>query len=72
MATGDVYAAVDRYSRANRIGYIHFRNVRGRVPNYAEVFLDEGDLDMVKVVRILRANGYEGLLIPDHTPEMTC
>lgn len=72
MATGDVYAAVDRYSRANRIGYIHFRNVRGKVPNYAEVFLDEGDLDMVKVVRILRANGYQGLLIPDHTPEMTC
>ena len=72
MATGDVYAAVDRYSRTNRIGYIHFRNVRGKVPNYAEVFLDEGDLDMVKVVRILMANGYQGLLIPDHTPEITC
>jgi mannonate dehydratase len=42
------------------------------VPNYAEVFLDEGDLDMVKVVRILMANGYQGLLIPDHTPEITC
>jgi mannonate dehydratase len=72
MATGDVYDAVDKYSRANRIGYIHFRNVRGKVPNYAEVFLDEGDLDMVKVVRILAANGYRGLLIPDHTPEVIC
>jgi mannonate dehydratase len=72
MAIGDVYAAVDRYARADRIGYIHFRNVRGKVPNYAEVFLDEGDLDMVKIVRILKASGYRGLLIPDHTPEMAC
>ena len=57
---------------AGNIAYIHFRNVRGRVPRYHEVFVDEGDLDMLRVVRILHRNGYQGVIIPDHTPEMTC
>jgi mannonate dehydratase len=72
MRTGDVYDAVDRYSRANRIGYIHFRNVVGKVPHYREVFVDEGDIDMARVMRILKTNRFEGVLIPDHTPELHC
>jgi mannonate dehydratase len=27
---------------------------------------------MLRVLRILRKNGYDGLLIPDHAPAMTC
>ena len=72
MATGDVYAAVDRYSRTNRIGYIHFRNVRGKMPRYVETFVDEGDIDMAEIIRILRDENYQGVMIPDHTPAMTC
>ncbi len=72
MRTGDVYDAVDRYSRTNRIGYVHFRNVVGKVPNYREVFLDEGDIDMIKIMSILKRNRFEGVLIPDHTPEVEC
>lgn len=72
MEEGDVYALLDKYSANNRIGYIHFRNVQGKVPLYQEVFVDEGDLDMVRVLKILQKNNFEGLLIPDHTPEMTC
>jgi mannonate dehydratase len=72
MQGGDIYDVVDRHSRADQIGYIHFRNVRGKVPNYEEVFIDEGDVDMIRVLRILKQNGYEGVLIPDHTPQMTC
>lgn len=72
MPGGDIYEIVDRYSRTGRIGYIHFRNVRGTVPFYYETFIDEGDTDMLRVLRILRRNGYNGVLIPDHTPLMTC
>jgi mannonate dehydratase len=72
MREGDLYAAVDRYSRQGRIGYVHARNVRGKVPRYQEVFIDEGDIDMLRVLRILHGNGYDGVVIPDHTPEMTC
>ncbi len=72
MRTGNVYDVVDRYSRDNRIGYIHFRNVTGKVPHYREVFVDEGDIDMAKVMGILKTNKFEGVLIPDHTPELHC
>lgn len=71
MPGSDVYSLLDRYSRENRIGYIHFRNVIGKVPHYREAFVDEGDIDMIKALRILKRNNYEGVLIPDHTPEMT-
>lgn len=72
MTEGDVYEAVDQYSRQHRLGYVHFRNVTGKVPTYKETFIDDGDVDMLRVLRILKRNGFDGVLIPDHTPAMTC
>jgi len=72
MADGDVYEAIDKYTRQGNIAYVHFRNVRGKVPNYHEVFLDEGDVDFVRAMRIYIRNAYDGVMIPDHTPQMTC
>ncbi len=72
MSEGNVYEAVDRYSGQNAIAYIHFRNVKGKVPRYYEVFVDEGDLDMHQVLKILHKNRYQGVLIPDHTPSLDC
>lgn len=72
MTSGDIYEAVENYSRQGKIGYIHFRNVRGKAPHYQETFVDEGDIDMMCVLRILKRNGYAGVLIPDHAPAMTC
>lgn len=72
MTEGDVYEATDLYSKQNKIAYIHFRNVVGKVPNYKEVFVDEGDIDMFRILKILKKNGFRGVLIPDHTPQMTC
>ena len=68
----DVYEAIDSYSKQNKIAYVHLRNVQGKVPNYHEVFVDEGDTDMFRVLRILHDNGFEGVIIPDHVPEMVC
>jgi mannonate dehydratase len=68
----DYYDMIDRYSATGRIGYIHFRNVKGQVPFYEEVFVDEGDVDMVKALRVLHKNKFDGVLIPDHTPQMNC
>ncbi len=67
-----VYESIARYGGQGKIAYVHFRNVRGKVPRYEETFVDEGDLDMLRVLRELKAVGYEGVLIPDHTPEMSC
>ncbi|RDY61138.1 mannonate dehydratase [Flagellimonas nanhaiensis] len=72
MTEGDIYEATDTYSKQGKIGYIHFRNVVGKVPQYKEVFVDEGDIDMFRILKILKKNNFEGVLIPDHTPQMTC
>jgi mannonate dehydratase len=72
MTEGDIYEVVDTYSRQGKLAYVHFRNVRGKVPHYRETFIDEGDVDMLRVLRILKRNGYNGVLIPDHAPQMAC
>jgi mannonate dehydratase len=72
MPNADVYAAIRQYAATGRICYVHFRNVRGKAPNYREVFLDEGDADMIDALRIYRTNGYTGVFIPDHTPHTAC
>jgi len=68
----DVYETVDRYSRAGRLAYVHLRNVRGKAPHYHEMFVDDGDTDMLRVLQILHRNGYDGVVIPDHTPLLEC
>ena len=68
----DIYHMVDHYSGTGRIGYVHFRNVKGNVPYYDEMFVDDGDVDMIELMRILHKNNFDGVLIPDHTPAMSC
>lgn len=72
MTEGDIYDVVDTYSRQQRLGYVHFRNVRGKVPTYKETFVDDGDVDMMRVLEILKRNAFDGVLIPDHTPQVNC
>ncbi|NDF95705.1 MAG: D-mannonate dehydratase, partial [Proteobacteria bacterium] len=43
----DVYEAIETYTAAKKIAYVHFRNVKGKVPNYYEMFVDDGDVDMI-------------------------
>jgi mannonate dehydratase len=72
MTEGDVYEAVDTYSRQGRIAYVHLRNVRGKAPHYQETFIDDGEVQPLRVLRLLKQNGFQGVLIPDHAPQMTC
>ena len=72
MTEGDIYDVTDRYSRSGSIGYVHLRNVRGKVPHYEETFIDEGDVDVLRILRILQKNNFDGVVVPDHTPLMTC
>jgi mannonate dehydratase len=51
---------------------VHLRNVAGRVPTYKETFIDEGDVDLLRVMQILHRNKFDGVIIPDHAPQMAC
>lgn len=68
----NVYESIERYGSQDKIAYVHFRNVDGTVPHYQETFVDEGDIDMIRAVETLKKVDYDGVLIPDHTPEMSC
>jgi mannonate dehydratase len=72
MSEGDIYDVVDTYSRQGKLAYVHLRNVRGKVPFYKETFIDDGDVDVLRVMRILKRNNFNGVLIPDHAPQMSC
>ena len=72
MKDGNVYDAVDNYSCQNKLAYVHLRNVHGKVPSYKETFIDDGDVDVLRVLRILKKNNFNGVIIPDHAPQMSC
>jgi mannonate dehydratase len=70
MPGGEIYETTRHFAREKAIAYVHFRNVRGKVPKYSETFVDDGDIDMTEIVRILRDENYEGLMVPDHVPDL--
>lgn len=53
---------------APRSFMVHFRNIKGGYLNFAEVFPDEGDVDMNEALRAYQRAGYTGVLCPDHVP----
>jgi mannonate dehydratase len=72
MADGDIYDVVRKYSSQQKLAYVHLRNVRGKAPQYHETFIDDGDVDMLRVLEILKENHFEEVIVPDHTPQLDC
>lgn len=68
----DLHGAIEQFARQGKVGYVHFRNVRGTLPRYEEDFIDAGDIDMAETLAIYRREGFEGVVIPDHTPQVAC
>jgi len=64
---------IHNYGRKNRIFMVHFRNVRGSIATangFEEVLLDDGDMNMFKILLELRRVGFDGCLQPDHCPHL--
>ncbi len=64
----DVAEMIRYFGAQNKIFYVHFRNVRGVVPKYEEVFAAEGDSNMIANFKALRDVGFDGFIVPDHIP----
>ena len=67
---GDVYEAIRTFGERKRIFAVHFRNVRGTMPKFSESFIDGGDVDMLKAMRVYSEVGYDGPMVPDHLPHL--
>jgi mannonate dehydratase len=64
----DVVAAIREFGARKKIFFAHFRDTQGTVPKFTEVFMDEGDTDMLAAVEAYREVGFDGLIRADHTP----
>ncbi len=53
---------------ADKIARVHLRNVRGQLPWLAEVFIDEGEVDMRPAMEVYPDNGFEWAYMVDPTP----
>jgi mannonate dehydratase len=62
---------INHYGRMGRIHLIHMRNVRGSLPTagaFEEALLDDGDMNMFRMLLELKKVGFDGCLNPDHIP----
>jgi mannonate dehydratase len=51
----------------NQLAYVHFRDVQGSVPTFAECFPGDGNRPL-HVMRALRDNGFTGFILDNHAP----
>ena len=65
---GNMIEGIRRYGGQEKIFIVHFRNVKGTIPKFHEVFQDDGDYDSVEVMKTLHEIGYNGYVMADHLP----
>ncbi len=68
LMTDDLPAAIRQF--ADKIFFVHMRDVAGTAEKFEETFHDAGKTDMVACMRAYREIGFEGVLRPDHVPTM--
>jgi mannonate dehydratase len=66
----DVVEAIHAFGGQGKLFKVHFRNVSAPLPHFVETFVDNGYMDMYKVMKALREVNFDGVVIPDHIPEM--
>ena len=66
----DLLQTIQYFGSQGKIFKVHFRNVSAPLPHFVETFIDNGYMDMYKVMRALRAVNFNGVMIPDHIPGM--
>ena len=67
----DVPATIRHFAGQKKLFFAHFRNVRGPVTHFVEVFHDEkGNADMYEAMKAYYESGFEGPMRPDHLPFM--
>ncbi len=66
---GDMLEAIRYFHEDGRIFIVHFRNISSPLPYFVETFLDNGYMDMYKVMRKFCEVGYDGSMILDHSPQ---
>ena len=65
-----IFDVIRYFGTRGKIFNVHFRNISGGFLNFRETFIDDGDVDMLKAMRVYKEIGYDGMLMPDHVPSI--
>jgi mannonate dehydratase len=66
----EIYDVIRHFGRTGKIFNVHFRNIRGGYLKFQETFPDDGDVDMLRALRVYKEVGYDGMIMPDHVPHI--
>jgi mannonate dehydratase len=66
----EIYDVIRTFGERGKIFNVHFRNIKGGFLNFQETFLDDGDVDMIRAMRVYKEVGYDGMIMPDHVPHI--
>ena len=66
--SADVLPIVHYLADRGKVHQVHMRNIRGGLNNFEEVYPDEGEMDFLKIMRILRDSPFSLSICPDHMP----
>ncbi len=65
-----VIETIRHFGKHGKIFKVHFRNVDAPLPHFVESFINNGYMDMRPVLQELQAVGFEGIMMPDHVPQI--
>jgi len=66
----EIYDVIRYFGSRGKIFNVHFRNIKGGFLNFQETFPDDGAMDMIQCLRVYKEVGYDGMIMPDHAPEI--
>ncbi|MBT9780109.1 D-mannonate dehydratase [Clostridium sp. MCC353] len=67
-AFGNVLEDIKYFVEQKKVLIVHFRNVSGTVPYFEETLLEDGYMDMYKVMKQFVSCDYDGMMHVDHVP----
>jgi len=65
-----IYDVIRYFGERKKIFNVHFRNIKGHFLKFQETFPDNGDVDMIRAMRVYKEVGYDGMMMPDHAPRI--
>lgn len=66
----EIFDVIRYFGSREKIFNVHFRNIKGRFLNFQETFPDDGDIDLIRAMRAYKEVGYDGMIMPDHVPDI--
>ena len=66
----EILDVIRYFGSRKKIFNVHFRNIKGHRLDFRETFPDDGDVNFFDCARVYREVGYDGMLMPDHAPQI--